>query len=220
MGIGRRNFIKLSSLALAGLAVDPLQAVVVNNNAYVNKKLGVLFYKPDQWGYIQVQDFGQLKEKQILANGWEHSKDEVYESMTDPICVITKYYEDLPEYEGIFSPTITMNIEHKSELEEYANADFELIRNLSEMGVTSLLKDFEVVKRHEPYLISGCKFYEYDATYQFEHVELDGSIKIELNVLKAEHNDYYYSFNLHQSAEVDQTAKKEFDAFKKSLRLI
>ena len=46
MGIGRRQFIELSSLALAGLTVDPLNAVAINDTVYVNKKLGILFHKP------------------------------------------------------------------------------------------------------------------------------------------------------------------------------
>lgn len=54
MGIGRRQFIKLSSLALAGLTVDPLNAVATHNNVYVNKKLGILFHKPNNWGFIAV----------------------------------------------------------------------------------------------------------------------------------------------------------------------
>ena len=38
-----REFLKLASIALAGLAIDPLKAVAVNNNLYVNKKLGIIF---------------------------------------------------------------------------------------------------------------------------------------------------------------------------------
>ncbi len=46
MGIGRREFLRLTGLALAGLAIDPLKAVAINDNIYVNKKLGILFKKP------------------------------------------------------------------------------------------------------------------------------------------------------------------------------
>jgi hypothetical protein len=46
MGIGRREFLRLTSISLAGLATDPLKAVATNNNIYVNKKLGILFEKP------------------------------------------------------------------------------------------------------------------------------------------------------------------------------
>ena len=48
MGIGRREFLRLTSIALVGLATDPLKAVAVNDNVYVNKKLGILFHKPQK----------------------------------------------------------------------------------------------------------------------------------------------------------------------------
>ena len=75
MGIGRREFLKLTSIALAGLAVNPLQAVVTNDNVYVNRKLGILFEKPDLWNFVGVKDFGKLKHEQILGNDWEEDKE-------------------------------------------------------------------------------------------------------------------------------------------------
>ncbi len=220
MGIGRRNFLKLSSLALAGLTVDPLQAVVTNNNVYINKALGILFYKPKGWGFINVKDFGELKDKQILGNGWEVSKKEVWEELGNPICVATKYFQDLPEYDGIFSPTITLNITPKSEFDDLVIENFEELIELSASGASQILKDYRILKKYDPYKISGCIFYEYDAEYLFEHVELDKPLKVELKVLKAEHNDFYYDFNCHQSKDAGQTAIQEFELFKKGIKLI
>ena len=57
MGLGRRNFVKLMSLALTGLTVDPLQAVITNKNAYVNKKMGIIFQKPTDWRFVHVKKF-------------------------------------------------------------------------------------------------------------------------------------------------------------------
>src|SRR5687768_16055905 len=118
MGIGRREFINLVSLALGGFAIDPLQAVVTTNNAYINKKLGILFHKPASWGFVNVKDFGRLKDEQILGNGWDELKAEVWEDLGEPICIVTKYYQNRPEHKGMFSPTITLNITPKSELED------------------------------------------------------------------------------------------------------
>ena len=220
MGIGRRNFLKLTSLALTGIAVNPLQSVIINDDVYINKKLGILFYKPIGWGYIAVKDFGKLRDSQILNNDWDDEKDEVYENLGEPICIVTKYHEDRPENIGRFSPTITLNITHKSELEDLEFENFEELMELSLAGVSNLLNDFKVIKKHEIYEISGCKFYEYDAEYMFEHIELTKPLKVELKVLKAEHNDYYYDFNCHQSSEQNQLANFEFEKFKKSIKLI
>ena len=159
MGIGRRNFLKLIGLALTSLAVDPLQTVITNDHLYINKKLGILFYKPKNWGFLNVKDFGKLKNEQILGNGWDEEKEDVWEEIDEPICLTTKYYKDVPENKGKFSPTITLNITHKSELEELDYENFEELMNLSQFGVSNLLTDFRVLKRYEPYDISGCKFH-------------------------------------------------------------
>ena len=218
MGIGRRQFLKFASAALIGIAVDPLQSVIINKNAYVNRKLGIMFQKPSKWGFLNVKDFGRLKNEQILGNGWNDNKEEVWKEIGEPICIATKYYQDLPEHKGVFSPTITLNVTHKSELDDIES--FEELIELSELGVSQILEQFKVIKRYEPYKISGCKFYEYDAEYLFEHVELDRPLKVELKVLKAEHENFYYDFNCHQSITANQTAHKEFEAFKKSIKLI
>ncbi len=220
MGIGRRNFLRLTGLAMAGMAIDPLQAVVTNNDAYINKKLGILFYKPKGWNFLGIKDFGKLKDEQILGNGYNDYKDEIWEDLGTPICIATKYSPDLPQYEGIFSPTITLNITHKSELEDIAYNSFEELMDLSASGTAEILTDFKIVKKYAPYQISGCNFYEHDAEYLFEHIDLNEPLKVELKVVKAEHNDFYYDFNCHQSLEVNQTANLEFEYFKKSITLI
>lgn len=219
MGLGRKQFFKLASLALAGVIIDPFQAVITSNDLYVNKKLGIIFSKPQGWGFLNVKQFGKLKNDQILQDGWNENKEEVWKDLGDPICIATKYYEDLPKYKGIFSPTITMNITHKSEIENEDDI-FEDILGMSAYGTSLLLKEFNVVKQYEPYDISGSKFYEYDAEYLFEHEEIDAPLKVELKTLKTKHNDYYYDFNCHQSLAQNQVAAKEFIDFKNSIKLI
>ncbi len=220
MGIGRLEFLRLTTMALGGLAGNPLQSVITNNNIYINKKLGILFHKPDYWEFINVKDFGKLKDAQVLGNGWEDKKDEVWKELGEPICIATKYYQDKPEHRNIFSPTITLNITPIEELKNIGHESFEELIGMSEYGAGQLLKDFTVVKRHEPSFISGCKFYEFDAEYTFEHIEIDKPLKVELKVLKTEHKGFYYDFNCHQSSTQKQTAYRELEEFKKSIKLI
>ena len=220
MGIGRRHFIKFASIALAGSSIDPLQSVVTNTDYYVNRKMGILFKKPPEWGFLNIKDFGKLKDEQILGNGWNETKEEIWEAIGDPICIATKYYEDMPENKGIFSPTITLNVTHKSEFEELKIETFEELLAISEYSTSMLLKDFKVIKRYEKQIISNCNFYEFDAEYLFEHVDIKEPLKVELKTFTAEHNNFYYDFNCHQSRAQNQLAEKEFDEFKKSIKLI
>lgn len=220
MGIGRREFLRLTSLALAGLVIDPLKAVAINDNAYVNKKLGVLFHKPQDWGYIAVKDFGKLKTEQIIGEGLDETADEIWEELGEPICIATKYYQNKPEYNGIFSPTITLQITPKKELEYLGYKSFEELIEMSEYGTSKILKEFKIIKRNEPFFMCNCKFFEYDAEYLFEHVEINEPLKVELKVFKAEHNDFYYDFNCHQSKTQNQYADQEFENFKNTIKLI
>lgn len=220
MGIGRGEFLRLMGLALAGLSVDPLNAVAINDDTYINKKLGILFNKPKGWGFIAVKEFGRLKSEQIIGEGLDETTDEIWQELGDPICVATKYYQEKPDYKGIFSPTITLNITPKSELGELGNKSLEEIIDMSHYGVSRILKDFRLTKSYTPGYISNCKFYEFDAEYMFEHVEIDNPLKVELKALKAEHNGYYYDFNCHQSKSQSQWADNEFNEFKKTIKLI
>ena len=207
-------------MALAGIAIDPLQAVAVNDNAYVNKKLGILFHKPENWGYVAIKDFGKIKSEQLIGEGLEMTAEEIWEELGDPICIATKYFQDKPEYKGVFSPTITLNITPKQELEDLGHETFEELMEMSNQGASKVLKNFRITKKYEPYLISNCRFYEYDAEYLFEHVDINEALKVELKVLKAEHNGFYYDFNCHQSKAQMQPADKEFAQFKKTIKLI
>ena len=220
MGIGRRKFLKLTRLALVGLVIDPLKAVSVNDSAYVNKKLGILFYKPQDWGFVAVKDFGKIKSEQIIGEDIDLTTDEIWNDLGEPICIATKYYQDKPEHKGLFSPTITLNITPKKELEDLGYETFEELMEMSEYGTSMILKDFRMINKHEPYFISNCKFYEYDAEYLFEHVELKEPLKVELKVLQTEHNGFYYDFNCHQSKAQNKYADEEFENFKKTIKLI
>ncbi|WP_140938672.1 hypothetical protein [Sphingobacterium lumbrici] len=220
MGIGRREFLRLTSIALTGLAIDPLKAVAINDNIYVNKKLGILFHKPQDWGFVAIKDFGKIKSEQVFGEGLDETVEEIWKELGEPICIATKYYQDKPEYTGLFSPTITLNITPKEELEYLGYETFEELMEMSAFGISKILKEFRVTKKYAPYLISNCKFYEYDAEYMFEHIEINEPLKVELKVFKAEHNGLYYDFNCHQSITQRQFASKEFEEFKKTIKLI
>lgn len=179
-----------------------------------------MFHKPTGWGYIHVKDFGKLKDEQILGNGMDEHKEAVYEEQEDPICLITKYHEDLPEYDGLFSPTITVHVSHLNEFELLVYGGFEGLMEATKLRAAELLTDFKVVKEYEPYTIEGSEFYEYDATYLFEHTDLNEPLPVELKVLKARQGDLFYDFNCHQSIAAEQVAKTEFQKFKGSIKLI
>ena len=221
MGIGRRSFIKLMTAALAGASVDPLQAVVIHEDWYVNKKLGVIFRKPANWHFIAVKDFGRLKEEQILAEDYDDWKNDIYESLGDPVCVITKYGIDDPKYKGVFSPTIVVNITPKQEvLGIWGNETFEDVIEISKETTAQILQDFRVEKSYGQINLCNCISYEFDAKYTFNHLEMDEPVEVELKVIKVDHGQFFYDFSMHQSLAANQPAESEFLAFKESIEMV
>lgn len=220
MGIGRREFVKLFSVALAGTAFDPLNAIITNDDLYVNKMLGIMFSKPFGWSFVRVTDFGRLKNEQTLGNGWNDNKDTVWNELGEPICIATKYPGDDPSLKGVFSPTISLNVTPKAELNDLGCNSLEEIIALSQKGTSMILKNFAVTRRYPPYEICGCKVFENDSTYSFEHVDIDEPLKVELKTFHVEHNGSYYDFNCHQSVEQGQIADREFASFKKSIKFL
>lgn len=219
MGIGRREFIKLSSLALAGLTFNPLQAVITNQNFYINRKLGILFFKPASWHFISIKDFGEVKSKQILTN--EIDINDLYNDIDDyPICLITKYSPTNEKYKKIFSPTISVTVTPKSDYEEYSIYTLEELFELAIIGAQNIHDEFEIINRPDPYIISGCLFYEFDAEYLFNHVDLEKPIKAELKSIKTEHNNLIYEFDFHQCKAQNQTAEREIKEFIKSINFV
>ena len=220
MGIGRRKFVKMASLSLAGLGVNPVKASFINENMYVNSKLGIMFEKPDGWTIRKKQDFGEMFDKQILDDGWENFKNELKEDLDEPICVIAKYYAEDDRYNEQFSPSIVVEVTAKSDFNFLEGASFNKVAEISHQFTESFLKDFKVLKEYPPYSIDGVNFLEYDAQYLFEHIDLKEPILTELKVIKAETENYFYDFNMHQSKAKNEIADIEFTKFKNSLKFL
>ena len=162
-----------------------------------------------------------LKEGQLFADEWNDRKDQIYEDMGDPICIITQFFEETLDNKGLFSPTIILDIYPKEEMEALGYTTFEQIADsFIVVQQQPMLRDFNVIRRHGPFQLSGVKFYEFDAEYMFEHTDLLHPLKVEVKILKAEHNGFYYDFGYYQSSAQNQTAEKEYEQFKASLKLI
>ena len=218
MGLRLRKFLQLIKNPFVGL-INPLRAVSIQGDAYSNKKLGIYFEKPAGWEFVGVKEFGNIRDAQILENGWEDKKEEVWEELGDPICLATKYDQDLPENHGVFSPTVTLHVTHRSELGDVEFDSFEELIELTACGTAHLLKDFRIVKRYPIFFQSGCQFYEHDVEYLFEHIDLPKPIPAEIKVIKIEHNNLYYDFNCHQCKFQGEVAEREIEKLKKSIKL-
>ena len=57
-------------------------------------------------------------------------------------------------------------------------------------------------------------------TQIFKIKVLKKPIKVKQKSIKFEHQNFYYQFSCHQSLEINEKADIEFEAFKKSIKLI
>ena len=219
MGTGRRNFLKLTSTALAGLAINPLQAVITKNNLYVNKVLGLAFSKPQDWYFINVKDFGELKEKTILSEDWDEFKDFVWENTGDPICLMAKYDQNNPLNFGKYSPSIAVWVEKKSDYDEIG------IQTVEEYAISwttnriQYIQDPNVTKSKEVKDISGIKTVQYDCDFMVEHRDLPNSYRALCRMIYIEHGDYFYCFDLTDSIEAGEKSDLEFKMFLEEINL-
>lgn len=73
MGIGRRKFLKLFGAVIASAASNPLQAVIVQGDLYINRALGLAYKKPNGWYFVSMEALCRhrsivvLREKQLYT---------------------------------------------------------------------------------------------------------------------------------------------------------
>lgn len=219
MGLGRREFIKLVGLALAGTTVDPLKAIAFNQNYYVNKKFGLILEKPDGWNFISYKDFGKLKEVQLLADDFEPFKDEVWETLTDPVLTIAKYGLNDERYKCKFSPAINIWINHKTEIEEDQYGSFKEIAHESFIGIQQIIKDLEVIQDVTPAVISNSEAYETKSKWLYVNTECNISMRCDMWSFLVDHGDHYYGINMIDSQENQEIETENFQKFIKTVKL-
>lgn len=225
MGLGRREFLEYVSLAMAGLTIDPLQAVAINSDNYVNKKFGFLLTKPKGWDFVSITDFGKLKSDQLLSEEFEPNKDEVWNELGDPVLVVAKYGLEIPEHRHKFSPAITIFINHKSDIvelyeDDYIQGDFEKIVGMIAYGSQRLFKDYKTVRNNTPYILSECNGFDSEWTWTFESIELRKSYICKTWTIIIEKGDYIYSFNMIDSQQAGEVEELTFRNFVETIKII
>ena len=219
MGLGRREFMKLIGLALAGTTIDPLKAIAINQNYYVNKKFGLILEKPDNWDFVSHKDFGKLKEVQLLSDDYEPIKDEVWEELTDPILTIAKYGLNDDRYKCKFSPAINIWINQKTEIEEDLYDSFREIAEESFIGIQQIIKDFEVIQDVTPCVISNSEAYETKSRWLYVNTECNISVTCDMWSFLVDHGDHYYGINMIDSKDIGENENGTFDEFIKTVKL-
>lgn len=217
---GRRNFLKVTSAALAGLAIEPLQAVIANKDLYVNRALGLAFYKPKGWYFLNILDFGELTDKLSLAEEWRGNESLIWNNTGEPICLISKLDQNDLSNKGKYSPSIAVWAHPKSDYNEY---DFKSLEQYSDTMIinrSEFVEDSNILDKQEPYELNGIPIMEYDWEYSMQHKELLHPLRLQVKMLYAEHDSFYYCFDFIDCKEEDKISEYVLRSFKKQMTLI
>ena len=214
MGIGRREFLKFTSLALAGALIDPGQLIFANGDYYVNKELGLGFRKPKVWEFEALSGFPYLDRRQILSNLDEDESQALIEDHMDTlVAAMTKYSDAI----GKFGPCITIYrnfVDYKIHKSDMVGMAEEWMQDMS-----LALRDYEYIDLPKNIMVSNCKAMRLKGRYIFEQIRIKPTL-IEDEIIGIEHQDSFYTIHLYDSPHTGEVAHKEFDIFKRSLHLI
>jgi len=213
MGIGRREFLKLMGVALAGLSIDPLEAIAVNEDYYINKKLGIALEKPNNWYFISIKSFEKMKNEQILPIEDKALEVEIREMMDDPILLIAKYPVEMQQ--DIFSPAIAIHLEHFI-LEEDTLLDTSY---KAAKGFKLFLTDYNLIEDPKPLQLSKCDSVEMNARFTYTHKRLQPT-PVEVRTYLIYQNPILYTLHMFDSEFLNDTTQEEFDFFITHFKLI
>lgn len=167
MGIGRRAFLNLFGSTIAAAATTPLQAVVLSDDLYINRALGLAFRRPPGWHFLSVRDFGEIREAQALKDS------EITEALrdgSDPLAVITR---DRHEPQRL-TPAITVYAEPFEP--EAGDQPLTLVPEVTK-AMEKVLRDYQIMGRPRAFSISGQASAEFFATFIYEQPGLSASTR-------------------------------------------
>jgi hypothetical protein len=214
MGIGRRQFLKFVATALGGMAVDPVKAIALNGDYYVNTRLGLGFIKPSEWRFDAFKDFGTMLEGQIIEGLEADAEEEFRRDHTSTlVATISKYDDSVAR----FSPSITV-FKNREDRESLGCQSFEPLVWDAIDGFAALLKDYEVVEAPTRCKFSNCTSIRFKSRWLFEHRRIQPTV-IDDETLIIDQGSVLYTIHLYDSPYTGDTTSREFCRFVKSLRI-
>ncbi|MEP7703943.1 hypothetical protein [Paraglaciecola sp. 25GB23A] len=209
MGIGRREFLKLFGAVIATAASTPLQAIIVSNDLYINRALGLAYKKPSGWHFLSLEAFADIKVKQQLLDS---DTTEKLKSGDDPIAMICQY----PESSGVtFSPSITIYVEN-FELLDGENLQ-ELVSTLADTYSKALM-NYKFVVPPQLLSVSGCEASEYVST--FIHQQEDKEALCRHRSIAIIRDKQMYTVNMFDYPALGRTVDQEYVEFKEAFKLV
>lgn len=208
MGIGRRAFLNLFGTSIAMAAANPLQAVVLSDDLYINRALGLAFRRPSNWHFLSVRDFGELRGEQMLK---ESQISEVLREAPGPLVTITRD----PHEKNRLTPAVTVYAE-PFEAEEGDHPET-LVPELAET-LQSVLQEYRIMGRARAFSISACESAEFFATFLYEQPGLVAQARNRCVVTMRDNQ--LYTFNMFDYPDNGMEEQEAFTRLLDSIRYL
>jgi len=207
MGVSRREFLKMAAAAAVSAAVNPLQAVIIDEDLYINQRLGLSFKKPHGWHYVSVKTFKALRDEYSLASHSEVLNEEMRDWVL-PIVSITKFpLDDMP------GPSIVVYVE-KNGLE--AGESLLSVIPMIQDYQSSLFLGYEREGNYRAGRISGCESVEYFSRFFYER-RMQPAVPVRNRSLCSVRAPVMYTMQMMDIPDRNITAQREFDEFIRSI---
>jgi hypothetical protein len=206
MGIGRRDFLKAFGAAIAAFAARPLQPVVLGDDLYINRSLGLALRQPPGWTYLSLKEFPDLRHAQVLEDG---DISEMLLSGSEPYLVMNRLDPAAPGRVG-------------ASMTAYAEAfSFEPTESLPQVPqliasvMAKALKDYELLGQGRVFPISGVDSIEYFARFQF--ITRDFSAVARQRSIVTVRGGAIFTFNFFDYPAIGVDGQDDFDRIVGSL---
>ena len=182
--INRRIFLKTFSSALSAVAIQPTQAVAVNKNLYLNQALGVAISKPSSWSFINLRNFDEMKNSQILSDLIDPALENEIRNQTDPVVV---FGVNIDEDKG-FSPSAAFYAEH---IELSNSESIDDVIGAEENLYSGVLPNYKLKKAMRNISINKFETVKLDSEFTFEAEGISPILIRNISVITRRHPFVY-----------------------------
>lgn len=214
MGIGRREFLSLFGSTLAALAVLPTPAVALEDDLYLNRKLGLAFRKPRGWHFADVRNMGVMAKGQLLTIDGEELHAELRDlwNSAEALPLVTVTQTPLGADARVFTPGISAFVEPlvPGEGGPLAVAEEDLT------AMYRLLRQVEVISHSVASNVSHSPAAEYRIAFLFEHEGLAAPTTVRMRALHIHQDARRYTFRMYDA----RNQAVAFDPFIQGIRIL
>jgi hypothetical protein len=216
MKLGRREFMKFVTAAIAGVPGKLSSDVFQSPRFYVDKGLGFGFEIPRGW-YLEAfrEDFHELLGGQTLAPPYEDDRETMMELSQGLLATLSKY-PIVGDPVKRFSPSITFFRGDESCMEDHENLMD--LTSKSMIGFRCLLTDYECMEEPQFVRRSDCVMVRGKSRFLFEHREIE-PVLIDDEMFVVHHQRSIYTIHLYDSPYGGDTSQDEFRIFRESLHI-